>query len=90
MLFNACICSKCCVRIPSLNSNRRDCYKILLRKCIKCDCVTYMRTKTLAGAAGSGCWCARGPQIGTRGSHHIISHPISRQIGFSGFGVRVC
>ena len=34
-------------------------------------------------------WGARGPRIETRGSHHIIAHPISRQIGFSGSGVRV-
>ena len=32
---------------------------------------------------------ARGPRIETRGSHHVIAHPISRQIGFSGSGVRV-
>ena len=56
----------------------------------------YMRTKTLGGQrhtvawpAGSGGWCARGLRIETRGSNHIISHPISRQIGFSGSGVRV-
>ena len=55
-----------------------------------------MRTKTLAGQrhtvvwpAGSEGWCARGPRIETRGSQHIISHPISRQIGFSCSGVRV-
>ena len=57
---------------------------------------TYMRTKTLAGQrytvawpVGSWAWCARGRQIETRGSHHIILHPISRQIGFSGSGGRV-
>ena len=27
-------------------------------------------------------WCARSPRIEIRGSHHIIAHPISRQIGF--------
>ena len=55
-----------------------------------------MRTKTLAEQrhtvawpAGSCAWCARDPRIETRGSHHIISHPISHQIGFSGSGVRV-
>ena len=30
-----------------------------------------------------------GPRIETRGSHHIIAHPIPRQIGLSGSGVRV-
>ena len=44
---------------------------------------------TVAWPAGSQGWCARGPGIETRGSHHIISHPISRQIGFSGSGVSV-
>ena len=55
-----------------------------------------MGTKTLAGQrhtvawpGGSQGWCARGPGIETRGSHHIIAHPIPRQIGFSGSGVRV-
>ena len=55
-----------------------------------------MGTKTLAGQrhmaawpAGSRGWCARGPWIETQGSHHIIAHAISRQIGFSGSGVRV-
>ena len=55
-----------------------------------------MGTKTLAGQqhtvawpAGSRGWCAKGPRIETRGSHHIIAHPISRQIGFYGSGVRV-
>ena len=55
-----------------------------------------MRTKTLAGQrhtvawpAGSWAWCARGPRIETRGSHHIIAHPILHQIGLSGSGVRV-
>ena len=53
---------------------------------------TYMRTKTLTGKrhtvawpAGSWAWCARGPRIETRCSHHVISHPILRQIP----GVRV-
>ena len=44
--------------------------------------------RTVAWPVGSGGWCARGLRIETRGSHHIISHPISRQIGFSGSGVR--
>ena len=44
---------------------------------------------TVAWPAGSGGWCARGPWIETRGSQHIIAHPISHQIGFSGSGVRV-
>ena len=55
-----------------------------------------MGTKTLAGQrhtvawpARSRGWCARGPRIKTRGSHHIIAHVISRQIGFSGSGVRI-
>ena len=46
-----------------------------------------MATKTWAGqrhtvtwSAGSRGWGARGPRNETRGSHHIISHPISRQI----------
>ena len=53
-----------------------------------------MRTKTLAGQrhtvawpAGSQGWCARGPRIKTQGSHHIIAHPISCQMGFSGSGL---
>ena len=37
--------------------------------------------------AGSRGWCARGPRIETRGSHHIIAHPISRQIGFLAQGL---
>ena len=55
-----------------------------------------MRTKTLARQqhtvawpAGSWAWCARGPRIESRGSHHIIAQPISCQIGFSSSGVRV-
>ena len=55
-----------------------------------------MATKTLAGqrhtvawSAGSRGWDARGRRIKTRGRHHIIARPISRQIGFSGSGVRV-
>ena len=55
-----------------------------------------MGKKTLAGQrhtvawpAGSHGWCARGPRIETRGSHYIIAHPISRQIGFFGSGVRI-
>ena len=55
-----------------------------------------MATKTLAGqrhwvawSAGSRGWGARGRRIETRGSHHIIARPISRQIGFSASGVRV-
>ena len=55
-----------------------------------------MATKTRAGqrhtvawSAGSRGWGARGPRIETQGSHHIIAHPISRQIGFSGSEVRV-
>ena len=57
-----------------------------------------MVTKTLAGQRHTVAWpggsrgwqwCARGPRIETRGSDHIIAHPISRQIGFSGLGVRV-
>ena len=44
---------------------------------------------TVAWPAGSRGWCARGPRIETWGSHHIIAHSISRQIGFSGSGVRV-
>ena len=55
-----------------------------------------MVTKSLAGQRHTVAWpggsrgCgARGPGIETRGSHHIIAHPISRQIGFSGSGVRV-
>ena len=47
------------------------------------------RRHTVAWSAGSRGWGARGPRIETRGSHHIIAHPISRQIGFSGSGVRV-
>ena len=43
----------------------------------------------LACHAGSWGWCARGPRIETRGSHHIIGHPISPQIGFFGSRVRV-
>ena len=49
-----------------------------------------MATKTWAGqrhtvawSAGSRGWGARGRRIETRGSHHIIARPISRQIGFS-------
>ena len=40
-----------------------------------------------AWPAGSRGWCARGPRIETRGSHHIIAHPILCQIGFSGSGL---
>ena len=46
------------------------------------------RTDTVAWSAGSRGWGARGRRIETRGSHHI-ARPISRQIGFSGSGVRV-
>ena len=59
---------------------------------------TYMRTKTLAGQRhtvawpgslpGQGAEVTRGRQIEIRGSHHIILHPISCQIGFSGSGLR--
>ena len=55
-----------------------------------------MGTNTLAGQrhtvawpAGSRGWGARGRRIETRGSHHIIARPVSRQIGFPGSGVRV-
>ena len=44
---------------------------------------------TVAWPAGSQGCCERGPRIETRGSHHIVAHPISCQIGFSRSGVRV-
>ena len=45
------------------------------------------RRHTVAWSAGSRGWGARGPRIETRGSHHIIAHPISRQIAFLARGL---
>ena len=82
-----------------INPNRRDCYKILLRKCIKCDYVIkgHLNVQENAGRAathdGLACWvmglvCERSADQNPGEPPHYCS-PYFASVGFSGSGVRV-
>ena len=53
------------------------------------DMFSKLRIMSWSFVVMAGGWCARGPRIETRGNRHIISHPISRQIGLTRSAVRV-